>query len=349
MKIVGIGDFLIPAEYIEKGFAKWRDDGFEVSTVSWKLKDMEELQHINLLVEQGGSEVYDVPQDILDAVKDADIIITQFCPMSKKVIDNCPNLKAIGVLRAGTENINKQYASEKKIAVFNTPGRNSTAVADFTVGMLLSECRNIAKSHHELKNGKWVHDYANASYVMDLEGKTAGIIGFGNIGQKVATRLRGFGVNIIAYDPYYKGSDVKLVELPELMKESDFVLVHYRLTEETKHMINKDLITMMKPTAYLINTARSGLVDENALAEALKAHKIFGAALDVFDKEPPGADYPLVQCDNVTITPHLAGSTKDAFLNSPVLIQEEMKKAFKGERTGFLMNKDACAGNPLIK
>ena len=154
MKIVGIGDFLIPAEYIEKGFAKWRDDGYDVKTVSWKLKDMEELQHINLLVEQGGSEVYDVPQDILDAVKDADIIITQFCPMTKKVIDNCPNLKAIGVLRAGTENINKQYASEKKIACFNTPGRNSTAVADFTVGMLLSEVRNIAKSHHELKNGK---------------------------------------------------------------------------------------------------------------------------------------------------------------------------------------------------
>lgn len=349
MKIVGIGDFLIPAEYIEKGFAKWRDLGYEVKTITWNLKDMEELQHINLLVEQGGSEVYDVQEDILSAVKDADIIITQFCPITKKLIDNCTNLKVIGVLRAGTENINKQYASEKKIAVFNTPGRNSTAVADFTVGMLLSECRNIAKSHYELKNGKWVHDYANSQYVMDLEGKTAGIIGYGNIGQKVATRLKAFGVNIIAYDPYYKGNEVKLVELRDLMKESDFVLVHYRLTEETKHMIDKNLIAMMKPTAYLINTARSGLVDENALVEALNNHKIFGAALDVFDKEPPGIDYPLVRCENVTITPHLAGSTKDAFLNSPILIQEEMKKAFNGEKTSFLMNKDSCVGNPLIK
>ena len=349
MKIVGIGDFFIPAEYIDKGFASFRDAGFDVSTITWKLKDVEEFQHINLLVEQGGSEVYDVPQDILTAVKDADIIITQFCPMSKKVIDNCPNLKAIGVLRAGMENINKEYASEKGILVFNTPGRNSTAVADFTVGMLLSEIRNIAKAHHELKNGNWVHDFANSSYVMDLEGKTAGIIGFGNIGQKVAKRLEAFGVNIIAYDPYYHGDAVKLVDLPTLMKESDFVLVHYRLTEETKHMINRELIEMMKPTAYLINTARSGLVDEKALADALNAHKIFGAALDVFDLEPPGKDYPLVKCDNVTITPHLAGSTKDAFLNSPLLLATEMKKAFAGERTGFLMNKDACASNSLLK
>ena len=111
---------------------------------------------------------------------------------------------------------------------------------------------------------------------------------------------------MIAYDPYYKGDEVKLVDLPTLMKESDFVLVHYRLTDETKHMINKELIGMMKPTAYLINTARSGLVDEKALADALNNHKIFGAAL-------------------------------------------EMKKAFKGERTGYLMNKDSCANNPLIK
>ncbi len=349
MKVVGIGDFFIPAEYIDRGFASFKDEGFDVSTITWKLKDVEEFQHINLLVEQGGSEVYDVPQDILDAVKDADIIITQFCPMSKKVIDYCPNLKAIGVLRAGTENINKAYASEKGILVFNTPGRNSTAVADFTVGMLLSEVRNIAKSHHELKKGNWVHDFANASYVMDLEGKTAGIIGYGNIGQKVAKRLEAFGVNIIAYDPYYKGTAVKLVDLKTLMKESDFVLVHYRLTDETKHMINRELIGMMKPTAYLINTARSGLVDEKALADALNSHKIFGAALDVFDLEPPGIDYPLVKCENVTITPHLAGSTKDAFLNSPLLLATEMKKGFAGERTGFCMNKDACANNVLIK
>ena len=349
MKIIGIGDFFIPAEFIDKGFASFKNEGYDVSTISWNLKDVEEFQHINLLVEQGGSEVYDVPQDILDKIKDADIIITQFCPMSKKVIDNCPNLKAIGVLRGGIENINKTYASEKGILVFNTPGRNATAVADFTVGMLLSEVRNIAKAHAEMKKGNWVHDFANASYVMDLEGKTAGIIGYGNIGAKVAKRLKAFGVEVIAYDPYYKGDEVKLVDLPTLMKESDFVLVHYRLTEETKHMINKELIGMMKPTAYLINTARSGLVDEKALADALNNHKIFGAALDVFDLEPPGADYPLVKCDNVTITPHLAGSTKDAFLNSPLLLANEMKKAFKGERTGYLMNKDSCANNPLIK
>ncbi|MDO4620386.1 MAG: 2-hydroxyacid dehydrogenase [Lachnospiraceae bacterium] len=349
MKVVGIGDLLIPSQYIEKGFAPLRDLGCEVETVSWELKDYEELQHINLLVEQNGAEEYQVPDYIVEAVKDADIVITQFCTVTKALIDSCTKLKAVGVLRAGVENINVKYASEKGILVFNTPGRNATAVADFTVGMLLSECRNIAKSHYNLKEGKWVRDYSNAAYVPDLEGKTAGIIGYGNIGQKVAARLRAFGMNIIAFDPYYHGEDVRLVELPELMKESDFVLVHYRLTEETKHLINRELLEMMKPTAYLINTARSGLVDEEALVEVLNGHKIYGAAIDVFELEPPGKDYPLVRCDNVTITPHLAGGTKDAFLNSPVHLANDMRKLFEGGECRFILNKASCGDNELLK
>lgn len=348
MKLVGIGDLLIPSEYIKKGFEEFKNIGIDVETISWELKNYEELQHINLLVEQGGAEVYQVPDYILEATKEADIIITQFCTITEALIDNCKNLKAIGVLRAGTENVNLEYASEKGILVFNTPGRNANAVADYTVGMLLSECRNIAKSHYELKTGNWIRDYTNAAYVPDLEGKTAGIIGYGNIGSKVAKRLRAFDMNIIAYDPYYEGDEVTMVSLEELMKSSDFVLVHYRLTSDTKHMINKEMLELMKPTAYLINTARSGLVDENALVEVLKAKKIFGAAIDVFEKEPPGIDYPLVQCDNVTITPHMAGGTKDAFLNSPVLLAREMKNVFCGETSNFLLNANKCIGNELL-
>ncbi len=348
MKLVGIGDLLIPAQYIEKGFAGFRDMGITVETVSWELSDYTELQHINLLVEQEGAEAYQPPDYILNAVRDADIIITQFCTITRSLIDHCRNLKAVGVLRAGIENVNLEYANEKGILVFHTPGRNATAVADFTVGMLLAECRNIAKSHMELKRGRWVRDYANAEYVPDLEGKTAGIIGYGNIGRKVAKRLRAFGMEIIAYDPYYTGDDVTQVSLEELMKKSDFVLVHYRLTPESRHMINRDMLSLMKPTAYLINTARSGLVDEDALLWALKEKKIFGAALDVFEKEPPGEDYPLVTCENVTITPHLAGGTKDAFLNSPVLLADQIKTVLDGGRSGFLLNAEQCAGNELL-
>ena len=342
MKIFGIGDLLIPQEYIQKGFAPFRDAGWQVETIQWELENYEELQNINLLVETKGSEAYEVDEAILSAAEDADIIITQFCPITKKFIDRCGNLKAIGVLRGGIENVNLEYATEKGILVFNTPGRNSNAVADFTVGMILSVARNIAMAHANLKEGKWVRDYDNAGAVPDLYGKTVGIIGLGMIGKKVAKRLNAFDMKIIAYDPYAKDVPdyVTMVSLEELMKTSMFVTLHGRLTEDNRHMINAEMIGLMRPDSYLINTARSGLVDEKALYEALKDHKIMGAALDVFDEEPPGKDYPLVALDNVTVTPHLAGGTTDAFTNSPVLLSEEMIKLTEKKSSPYLVNKD---------
>ncbi|MCI8327778.1 MAG: 2-hydroxyacid dehydrogenase [Lachnospiraceae bacterium] len=330
MKIVGIGDLLIPEQYIKEGFQPFAEAGHEVVTIQWPLKDYEELQNINLRVETEGSESYEPPQEILDAVKDADIIITQFCTMTKRLIDYCDHLKAIGVLRGGIENVNEAYAKEKGIKVYNTPGRNACAVADFAVGMMICESRNIAKAHSNLKEGKWVRDYTNKDTVPDFQRKTVGIVGLGKIGQLVAQRMKGFDMKILAYDPYAKSAPdyVQLVSLEELLKESDFVTLHSRMTEETHHLINKERLALMKKTAYLINTARSGLVDEEALYEALKNYQICGAAIDVFDEEPPGKDYPLVTLDNVTITPHLAGGTVDAFTNSPILLCEIMQKDF---------------------
>ena len=161
--------------------------------------------------------------------------------------------------------------------------------------------------------------YPNSSYIPDLPGKTVGIVGLGEIGLKVAKRLTGFDMKMLAYDPYAKEVPdyIKLVSLEEIMKESDFVTIHARLTNETKGMISAELINLMKPTSYLINSSRSALVDEEALYQALKEGRLAGAALDVFDVEPPGKDYPLVRLENVTITPHMAGGSSDAFFNSP--------------------------------
>jgi Phosphoglycerate dehydrogenase and related dehydrogenases len=350
MKIVGIGDSLIPESYIKKGFINFENQGIDVETIQWNLESYEELQNINLMVETGGSEAYEPPKYIFHAVKDADIIITQFCPITKKLIDYCSNLKVIGVLRGGYENINLKYADEKGIIVFNTPGRNANAVADFTVGLLISECRNISKSHLNLKDGKWVRDYTNAASVPDLADKVAGIIGFGEIGRKVAKRLASFDMKVVAYDPFFKGKVeyVEMVSLEKLMKISDFVTLHARLTKETERLINKDLLNLMKPTAYLINSARSGLVDEGALYDALKNKRIIGAALDVFDKEPPGKDYPLVTLENVTVTPHLAGGTKDAFTSSPKLLATEMIKVLTGAESRYVVNKKTYNKNANI-
>jgi D-3-phosphoglycerate dehydrogenase len=342
MKVVGIGDLFIPKKYIEDGFAPLKSKGVKIDVFDWRLKDFDELQKINLLVEKGGCEAYDVPDYLLESTKDADIIITQFCPITKKIIDNCKNLKAIGVLRAGYENINLDCANEKNIIFFNTPGRNAEAVADFTVGMIICEARNIARGHFGLKNGEWIRIYPNSSYIPDLTEKTVGLVGLGEIGLRVVKKLSGFDMKIMAYDPYIKdaGRGVELVELDYLMKNADFVSVHARLTSENEKMINKEFLQLMKPTSYFINTGRAGLVDEEALYEILKNGKIAGAALDVFMKEPPGKDYPLVTLPNVTITPHMAGGSTDAFLNSPKKLAAEMIKLWNKEESRQIINKE---------
>ena len=350
MKLVGIGDLFIPGSYIESGVKPLTEHGVEVKILEWETDGFEGLQNINLIVEQQGAEAYEVPDYIIDAVRDADIIITQFCPINKKVIDNCPNLKLIGVLRGGYENVNVPYATERGVAVMNTPGRNADSVADFTVGTLICEARNIARGHFGLKNGEWIRTYPNSGMIPDLPGKTVGLVGIGEIGRKVARRLAGFDMNILVFDPYCKNppEGVTMVDLPELMAKSDFVSLHARLTESNRHLINADMLALMKPSAYLINTSRAGLVDENALHDALVSGKIAGAALDVFELEPPGKDHPLVTLPNVTITPHMAGGSNDAFLLSPVKLTKELVKAYAGEIPAYVVNKDQWRKNEWI-
>lgn len=339
MKLVGIGDLFIPCEYIEQGMEPLKARGISISTVEWKLKGFDELQSINLAVEQGGREDVEIPDYILDAVRDADIIITQFFPVGKKLIDECKNLKYIGVLRAGYENINFEYAAQEGIKVFNTVGRNAHAVSDFAVGMMIAEARNIARGHNGIKNGDWIRSYPNSDSIPDFTGKTVGIVGYGEIGSLVAKKLGGFDVKILVFDPFCKNESVNRVDLDTLMRESDFVTLHARLTAENEHMIGARELSLMKHTAYLINTSRSGLVDEKALYETLKAGKIAGAALDVFDVEPPPVDYPLVTLPNVTLTPHMAGGSKDAFFNTPKLLAAGFADYLDGKFTRFLLNK----------
>jgi len=330
MNIYGIGDLFIPSGYIAAGFRK---NDLPVTVCDWDTGGFARLQEINLLIEQHGSEAYEVPDALLDRVRDAEILITQFCPVNRKVIDACPKLKIIGILRGGYENLNLAYAAEKGITVFNTPGRNADSVADFAVGAIICEARNIARGHFGIKTGKWIREYPNSGMIPDLPGRTVGLIGFGEIGRKVAVRLRGFDMDVLAYDPFAKNfpESVRAVELPELMRQSDFVSLHARLTAENHHLINAEMLRLMKPNAYLINTSRAGLVDEPALVAALREKRLAGAFLDVFEEEPPSLQNPLVQLENVTLTPHMAGGSNDAFLNSPVKLAAELHKFLRGE------------------
>lgn len=349
MKLLGIGDLFIPKEYISDGFQPLSKHGFEIKTIDWELESISELQRINQCFEKSGCEDYCIPQPILEAVEDADILITQFFPVNKQLIDAGKRLKFIGVLRAGYENVNVDYASSKGILVFHTPGRNADAVADYTVGLLICECRNIARGHHGLKNGKWHREFSNSDYIPDLPGKKVGIVGLGEIGQKVAQRLSGFGVSLLGYDPYMTFSDFGIlqVSLEELMKEADFVTIHARYSDETDKLISRELIDLMKPTAYLINTSRPGIIDEDALYDALKNRRIAGAGLDVFNIEPPGENYPLIKLDNVTVTPHMAGGSKDAFLNSPKKLAIEMENYLVCKESRMVVNKNCDRSNHL--
>jgi len=340
MKLVGVGELFIPHEHIRRGFAFLENRGVSIETFDWRLSGFQELQNINHLVESSGSDAYDPPDYIYDAARDADIMITEFCPVPRRLIDAAPNLKVVGVLRAGVENVNVAHATKRGVLVYNTPGRNSDSVADFTIGMIICEARNIARGHRGLKDGEWIREYPNSGRIPDLPGKIVGLVGLGEIGQKVARRLAGFDVRVLGSDPYVKTppQGVELVTLNRLVEESDFVSIHARLTKDTEGLISRELIARMKPTAYFINTSRSGLVDEQALYEALRDQRIEGAALDVFNKEPPGRDYPLVTLDNVTLTPHMAGGSNDAFFNSPARLAAEMAGLWDGKRSRFILN-----------
>lgn len=318
MKCLAIADLFIPKDMMEEGLTTLADHGIDVTVREWYHDSIEKLQEDNLAVEQGGSEEIEFPDHLMEDIETFDMIITQFAPINEKVIRAASNLKLVGVLRGGTENINADVTKENDVTVLNTPGRNARSVAEFAVGLILSEIRNIARAHTALKQGEWRKEFPNGDVIPELEGRTVGIIGFGNIGQIVGKLLNAFDMDVLFYDPYFSGeTDFKQVDLETLLKQADVVTIHGRLTDETKHMIRAEHFKLMKESAIIVNSARSGLIKEDDLIEALQNKEIMGAAIDTFDNEPLGDNSPFLQLDNVTITTHLAGSTNDAFKNTP--------------------------------
>ncbi|HET7580279.1 MAG TPA: 2-hydroxyacid dehydrogenase [Bacillales bacterium] len=351
MKIVTIGDAMIQGEPFSKAAALLGDH--EIVTTNWET-DWGRLQNRRLIIEQKGPGVEEIPSMFLEN-KDADMVLGLFAPFSAEAMDVFHDLKCIGVSRAGTENIDIEAATERGILVVHVMGRNAEAVSDFTIGLILSESRNIARAHASIQNGQWRKEFSNAGYIPELKGKTVGIIGFGHIGRLVAKKLTGFDVNLLVYDPYVDPDhsantlSVNFIHnKDQLFREADFITVHARLTVENHHFIGRKEFEKMKPTAYLINPARSDLVDTEALVVALSQNRIAGAGLDVFDIEPIPEDHPLLALDNVTLTTHIAGTTTDALTKSPFLLVEEIQKILSGEKTNWIKN-PVVLDHPRIK
>jgi len=339
MKLLAISDMYIPADLMAEGLARLADLGIEIEVRHWPHKSLIDLQQDNLMIETGGPQAVKLPASVTRRLEAFDIVVVQFAPVSRSFIERARNLKLICVLRTGTENLAVDFATDKGISIMNTPGRNARAVAECTIGLILAEIRNIARSHARLKAGRWDRSFPNSNTIPQLHGKTVGLVGYGAVGQLVCGYLQAFGSKVIAYDPYFKGdpAPAKLVSLETLMSTSDIVSIHARLTDQSHHLIGREELALMKTTAVLVNTARSALVDEQALIEALRTGKIMGAALDVFDAEPLPADHPLVGLENVTITAHLAGSTIDAFKDSVSLMAGHIANAVRN-----------CPGIPVV-
>ncbi|MHA1834873.1 MAG: 2-hydroxyacid dehydrogenase [Candidatus Baldrarchaeia archaeon] len=341
MKCVVCGDPAISSKRIYQIMKELEQENISFECIDWK-GDLSIAQFYSeiLKIERLGPEGVEPFNELTEAVKDADFLIVHYAPVSKNTVSQAKNLKMIGCIRGGYENVNVKAAREKGIYVLNAPGRTTSAVADFTMGLILALVRRIPEFHYELKQGKWMTVDRN-NLPLNLEDMTLGIIGFGNIGKAVARRAQGFGMKILAYDPYVKevprDLNVKLTGLEELLKNSDIITVHARLSPESYHLIGEKEFKLMKKGAYFVNTARSGLVDTDALINALEQRWIAGAALDVFDEEPLSKDSKLLKLDNVIVTPHIAGSTLGTFQNGPKLMVKEIRKILKEGKPSFTL------------
>jgi len=254
------------------------------------------------------------------------LVVRSATKVTAEIIEAAGRLKVVGRAGSGLDNIDVQAASKKGIVVMNTPGGNTITTAEHAISMMLALSRKIPQATASMKGKKWEKSKFMGA---EIYNKTLGIIGIGRIGSVVADRARGLRMNVLAYDPFISPEmagklEVELVSLDELLERSDYITIHVPKTNETNNLINKELLEKMKDGVFLINCARGGIVNEKDLYDAIKGGKVAGAALDVFDKEPPDTDNPLLDCDEVICTPHLGASTEEAQEKVAIAIAEQM-------------------------
>lgn len=263
----------------------------------------------NLIFNQSGKPLEE--EALINLLKDCDGYLAGLDHVSKKVLKNCPNLRAISRYGAGYDRVDITAARELGIQVANTPGANAQAVAELSFALLLSLARSIPYLHTKTTSGKWVR-----STGVELYGKTLGIVGLGAIGKRVAACAEGFNMNLLAYDPYINKNycnkySISPVDFDTLTKEADFITLHLPLNDSTYHLIDRNAIDVMKPNAFIVNASRGGIIDESAAYEALSSNRLGGLGLDAFEQEPPQAS-PLFSLPNVIATPHAGAHTVEA-------------------------------------
>jgi D-3-phosphoglycerate dehydrogenase / 2-oxoglutarate reductase len=286
----------------------------------------------------GLKEYMGEPDDIIAFIGDAPILVTHLAPLSAAMMDRLPQLRLVAVSRGGPVNIDIGAARHRGIKVVNTPGRNASAVAEFAIGAILAQTRMITRGHDALRRGDWRGDLYRADLAgEELSEMTVGVIGYGHIGTRVVRILKAFGCHILVCDPYVQlavddlRDGVEQVSLDRLLAQSDVVTLHPRVTEETRGMIGRAQFAAMKPGSFFVNTARGPLVDYQALYDALVSNHLRGAAIETFAIEPVPPDWPLLQLQNVTLTPHIAGASVKTVRIAARSAAEEVRRYLSGE------------------
>lgn len=336
-RVLVVGDKFIPAEEYVRQFDTLRAShdalaDVDVVTVDWD-ETKSEQHRLQQIMELEGANAVRAPKEIEDAVASADAVCVHFAPIGRAIIEAAPQLKLIVAARAGLENIDHDTASERGIVVSGVAGRNAASVAELAIGLMLAECRNIARADRSIKSGGWRKEFGLP--MVEIGTSTVGIIGWGQVARQLGHKLQGLANRIVVYDPFADPKDIisagaQPIGFDDLFRDSDFVHVMARLTPETERFIGAAQFKLMKPTAYFINTARSRLVDYDALLDALSSGQIGGAGLDVFDQEPLPDLSPWRLLDNVTMTTHYGGDTTGTNQTSARLVFEAIAEARSG-------------------
>jgi len=286
-------------------------------------------------------------EELVSEVGDVDAVIVGGEKIDDGIFEAARNLKVVSRFGVGYDNVNVDAATRRGILVTYTPGVLSDAVAELTMGLVLCLSRSLLSADAFLRSGEW-HRGGRFPLMMDLVGKELGLVGLGRIGSEVARRAKAFGMRLLYYDlirnpRLEEGLQIAYLPLEELLRLSDFVSIHVALTDRTRKMIGSRELSLMKKTAYLVNTSRGGVVDQAALYEALKDRRIAGAALDVFEREPVPADDPLLKLENVVVVPHIGSATVETRRKMAITAAENVVRVLRGEPPLFAVNPEVLS------
>jgi D-3-phosphoglycerate dehydrogenase / 2-oxoglutarate reductase len=337
-EVAVVGDrFMRPEAFVDAlGRLPDADLAFRTRELPWPDEPMEHGYARAGL--EGLKEYQGDPDEIAAFLDGAEIFVNHLAPVTAAMLDRLPALRLIAVSRGGPVNLDMAACRARGVKVVNTPGRNAPAVAEFTIGAILAETRLIRAGHEALRRGEWRGDLYRADLTGDeLADLTVGVVGYGHIGTRVVRYLKPFGCRILVHDPYVPlrpedaADGVEAAGLDELLRHSDVVTLHPRVTPETTRMIDAATLARMKPTAFLINTARGPLVDYDALHAAMAGGHLRGAMLETFGIEPPPPDWPILKLPNVTLTPHIAGASRRTIRLAAEMVAEEVARHLRGE------------------